>query len=226
MPMDSLQALGVEVSLGTLVLSVDSHCNVTTQTRRERFDAVVIATGTLPARPAFTGARKPGVFVLDSRLPCELLREATARMRNVVVVGSETDSFVLADRLSEACPSVTHLPEVESPLNLFSDGVREMIRGAGSGRGVRFVQSPPREVAGGLERTEAVVAGDRVIACDAVVVIPRRLPRAPASSARTGTSGGLAVDRNLQTSIPSTYAAGGCAEYPWAPRTCLPSIGR
>ena len=59
---------------------------------------------------------------------------------------------------------------------------------------------------------EAVLIGGRVIPSDALVLLPKRIPRAVSSDAALGASGGLSVNSTLSTSSPSLFAAGGCAE--------------
>lgn len=175
-----------------------------------RPDRVVLATGCSFEPPKFLGRRKPGVAVLESFREYERLGRESSSTGEITVTGEGGRGLEVAERLSGPGKHV----------NLFvshwkggppSSMVLDVISSAASERGVS-VTSGTVAKALGATRLEAVLANDRVFACDTMVYVPRKLPRTIRVPAEAGPLGGHLVDQNLRTSIPSVFAAGGCAE--------------
>ncbi len=175
-----------------------------------RADAIVVATGSGFAPMFLPGHRKPGVHVLRSAEAYAALGRCCRSMSRPVVAGEGERALQVADRLSGEGREVRVFASgwrhgVPSP-----DVYETLKRGAES-RGVSLAGGRVDRVAG-EGSTEAVVVGGGVVACDAVVLLPDRVPRAIPIDARLGVRGGLSVDGSLRTTSPSTLAAGGCAE--------------
>jgi pyruvate/2-oxoglutarate dehydrogenase complex dihydrolipoamide dehydrogenase (E3) component len=176
----------------------------------DHFDFIVSATGSWFEPSTFKGCRKPGVFVLDSpRMYTELGLQCGAKDR-VVVAGEGWRALQVADRLSGHDRDVRVFisewqRKVPSPLAF------DVIEAAARRRGVSISRGT-LERAVGAGPIEAAVSGDEVVPCDALAYVPRRIPRVIPGSATLGRGGGLLVDREMRTTAPWTYAAGGCAE--------------
>jgi len=177
---------------------------------RVRFDLVIIATGSRFEPVAFLGARKTGVFILDGPERYAELGRTCASLGRAVVTGEGYRGVEVADRLGNRGTGVRLLiscwqckPPSPVVLEVIEDAARES--GAEIGRG-----GVSKVV--GNDRVEAVVASGSVIPCDALVVVPPRLPSPVRSAAKLGHAGAVEVDRWMRTSVPSIFAAGGCAE--------------
>jgi hypothetical protein len=150
------------------------------------------------------------VFVLDSpRIYTELGRQCGAKDR-AVVAGEGWRALQVADRLSGHDGDVRVFIsqwQREGPSPLAFDVIEAAARGWGVS-----IRRGRLEKAVGAGPVEAAVAGGEVVPCDALAYVPRRIPRVIPGLATLGRGGGLLVDREMKTTAPSTYAAGGCAE--------------
>jgi NADH oxidase (H2O2-forming) len=201
---------------GADVTSVGSASVLTAGGTKFKFDSAVIATGGEFLSDVFPGRRKPGVFVLDGIETYEELGRQRSSMAHIVIRGEGIHALELADRLSGTGAKVTLLAGTWT--GWFGNRTfGNVVSDAGARKDVSILDSN-LESAVGCGQIEAVVAGRVVIPCDALVVMPGRIPRVPRTSSQAGPSGGLLVDQYLSSSSPASYAAGACAE----PRTGSP----
>lgn len=173
-------------------------------------DLVVISTGSSFELPKFRGYRLPGVVTLDSLRGYEQLGRESGSSGEIAVTGEGGRGLEVAERLSAAGRRVRLFVsrwQTAAPSPLVLDVISEAATKFGvsvkQGRVTRALGS------GGVE---AALVDGSVYACDALVFVPRRLPRTVRSTAKLGALGGYAVDRTLKTSVASVFAAGGCAE--------------
>ena len=158
----------------------------------------------------FPGRRKQGVVILDNLEAYADLGRESSSMAHVVVKGEGVQALRVADGLSGAGRKVTLLaaPWVGG---FASEEVRNVVRDAAAENGVSIIDSK-LDGAVGCGRVEAVIADGTVFPCDTLAVLPLRAPHVPRTSAETGASGGLLVDKYLRSSSPMLYAAGWTAE--------------
>jgi len=189
------------VGTGLIVLSSGS---------RLRFDSVIVATGNRFEPVAFPGFRKTGVYVLDGAEKYDELGRGCASMDEAVVAGEGYRGLEVADRLSSRGVKVRLMIscwEREPPSPLVLEVIGEVAREKGT-----EIQRGDVSKAVGNGGVEAVVTSGSVVPCDAVVVAPPRVPNPVRSALKLGHYGGIEVDRGMRTSVPSLWAAGGCAE--------------
>jgi len=177
---------------------------------RIRFDSIIVATGNRFKPVFFSGARKPGVIILDGAEKYKELGSACPSIDEAVIVGEGYRGLEVADRLCSLGIRVLvmisgwqYAAPAPAVLDVIEDAARE--------RGTE-VQRGAISKAVGNERVEAVVAGGSVIPCDNVIVAPPRVPSPVHSPTRQGRLGAIEVDGTMRTSDPSIFAAGGCAE--------------
>ncbi|MGE5593325.1 MAG: FAD-dependent oxidoreductase [Betaproteobacteria bacterium] len=188
----------------------------------ERYDALILATGSEPARPPIRGLDGPRVFTLVSVEDGDKLRSFLDERKptNAVVIGGGFIGLEAADALLERGLGVTlvemmdHLlppvdGEMAEPLaaHLRDKGARVLL-----GEKVAAVTQRDGTGAGGLQLELA--SGDTV-ACDFVVSavgVAPRLDLAKQTGLAIGQAGGVVVNDRMQTSDPSIYAAGDICE--------------
>ena len=176
-----------------------------------RFDGVVVATGCGFEPPAIQGLRKKGMHILDRAGEYAELGMSAASSTRVIVYGEGTRGLQVADRLRrgrEVRLIISHWEQGEPSWN-----IRAAIFRAAGERGLSIGYGAVSRALGAGPLEAAVVDG-KVVPCDLLALLPRRLPRAIPMPAQTGRRGGLSVDRYLMTSTAGTFAAGGCAEPP------------
>ncbi|MDQ2759381.1 MAG: FAD-dependent oxidoreductase [Actinomycetota bacterium] len=210
----------VEVLARVSAMKVDvSERTVKLSSRQEvSFDKALLGTGANVRRLSFPGAELQGLHYLRTPANSDALREDAAGKRVVLIGGSYIASEVAASltELGSSCTMVMLEPVVLS-------------RGFGEQAGgffQRALQEHGVTVLGGdgLERLEG--AGGRVtrvitksgleLEADAVILGTGAMPEvtlARGAGLRLGDTGGVAVDKCLETAVPGIYAAGDVAEY-------------
>lgn len=210
----------VEVLARVSAMKVDvSERTVKLSSRQEvSFGKALLGTGANVRRLSFPGAELQGLHYLRTPANSDALREDAAGKRVVLVGGSYIASEVAASltELGSSCTMVMLEPVVLS-------------RGFGEQAGgffQRALQEHGVTVLGGdgLERLEG--AGGRVtrvitksgleLEADAVILGTGAMPEvtlARGAGLRLGDTGGVAVDKCLETAVPGIYAAGDVAEY-------------
>jgi NADPH-dependent 2,4-dienoyl-CoA reductase/sulfur reductase-like enzyme len=203
----------VEVLLGTEVTSVDTRQQVVAG---RRYEKLLIATGSLPRMLDVPGSDLAGVFTLRSLDDAAAIRDAAARTRDAVVVGSGFIGMEVAASLTDRGVDVTLVsrdavlfaqlrsPEISEHLvNLYRDRGVEIIRGdevhAFHGRsGLDTVElRNGRELGAGL----AVVG----------VGVQPAVGFLEGSGIAIGD--GIMVDEQFRTNVPNVYAAGDVARF-------------
>ncbi len=217
----------IEVRLRSEVTSVDREKNaievrndLTGEVYREKYDALVLATGAAPVRPPIPGIDLPGIFSLrtipDSRQIREQIAERKAK-RAVVVgggfIGLETTENLVRRGLSVAI--VEMLPQVMLPVDpemavpiqehLTANGVSLCL-----GDGVAAFEQGPE----GNTISVTTQSGSRYV-CDMVLLaigVRPEITLAREAGLEIGQLGGIRVDDHMYTSDQRIWAVGDAVE--------------
>jgi NADPH-dependent 2,4-dienoyl-CoA reductase/sulfur reductase-like enzyme len=183
------------------------------------YDRLILATGSLPTRPTIPGVDLPGVFAMLKDI--EYLRQLQRKLgsaKNVVIVGGGFIGVELADEINKlGGKTVTVVELMANCLSLSYDPefCIEMEKLLAS-RGITVRTSAKVERIVGDGRVAGVVlSGGEQLPADLIVLGIGVLPNvqlAKAAGLEIGPTGGLAVDRAMQTSDPAIFACGDCAE--------------
>jgi len=175
------------------------------------FDSVVATTGCCFEPPSLQGRQKMGVHLLDRAGEYAELGAGAASAARVLVYGEGTRGLQVADRLGRGRKVrlvISHWARWEPSWN-----IRGAIFRAAEEHGVSIGYGTLTRAVG-AGPLEAVVLDGKIVSCDLLAVVPRRIPRVIPMPAQTGRVGGFTVDRYLMTTAAGTFAAGGCAEFP------------
>ena len=179
-----------------------------------KYDRLVYATGAGPARLDVPGANLPHVFVLRTLADGIRLKARLAERtdRRAVVIGAGYIGLEVAEALRHWGLSVTVVEARERPLVAFDPWVGSVAADLLTAHGVtlQLGQMVTRIEPGAVVTREA---GN--LAADLVVVAVGNDPDVAllhAAGAEVGRSGALVVGRQMQTNLPSVWAAGDCAE--------------
>ena len=183
---------------------------VDTESGSVRSDFVILATGSRFEPAPIEGRRKKGVVVLDSARAYSDLGRLSGQASRVVVTGEGVRCLEVADRLAGGGKTVDVVISDWRPAPP-SSATSEVLYEAAKERGVGIRSGSVTRALGAGELEAALVDG-AVTRCDALVVVPRRVPNVVPSRLRLGPAGGVLVDGGLRTGDPSTFAVGGCAE--------------
>jgi NADPH-dependent 2,4-dienoyl-CoA reductase/sulfur reductase-like enzyme len=220
------RAAGIDVHLETEVIAIDLAARTVTARGRESgaetvepFDDLVIATGATPVRPDLPGIDARGVHGvqhlgdgIDLRADVDAPGDGP-----VVVVGAGYVGLELAEALHDRGRAVTIVESSPQPMDTLDPDMGALVADAIRGLGIELVTGTRVEAfeADSEGRVRAVIAGDRTIPCDLVVLglgVQPNVTLARDAGLRIGPSGGIATDDHMTTSAERVWAAGDCVE--------------
>ncbi len=185
----------------------------------EPFDSLVIATGSVPMRPPVPGIDADGVYGVQTLDDGIALRAEldSGRVGRVVVVGGGYIGLEIAEAAAGRGLGVTVVDLAETPVGTFDPDIGGFIADAVRGLGIELVLGEAVtavEISGGRASAVHTAAG-RELPADLVVLglgVRPNVALAEAAGVPLGTSGGIAVDRRMRTSVAGVWAAGDCVE--------------
>jgi NADPH-dependent 2,4-dienoyl-CoA reductase/sulfur reductase-like enzyme/rhodanese-related sulfurtransferase len=186
---------------------------------REKYDALVLAPGAAPIRPAIPGIDLPGIFVLRTIPDSRRIRSwiEGRKIERAVVVGGGLVGLEMSENLASRGIQVTVVEMLDQVLPPFDPEMAEPVQEHLRQNGVslhlldavaRFVQTSD----GGLEvqtRSGAKFPADLVIL--SIGVRPETKLAKDADLA-IGQRGGIRVDDAMRTSDPRIWAVGDAVE--------------
>lgn len=210
----------IELHTDDPVVSIDRQ-QKTVQSRSGRcvrYDRLVMATGSRPFMPPIPGIDHQGVFAYRTIEDLAAIRNYAADCKRAVVLGGGLLGLEAAHALTKLNVSVfvVEMASVLMPRQLDNAGaalLRQMIESAR----MRVLLQRQTEIITKIdEGLHVQFSGGESVVADMVVVSAGIRPRdelAIHCELPTGKRGGIVVDDHLQTSDPSIYAIGECAEH-------------
>jgi len=183
------------------------------------YERLVIATGSRPAIPPIPGFDLDGVVTAVKDVDyLSALQERLSRVEDVVIVGGGFIGIEFADEINKADgKNITVVEILPHCLALAYDEefCTEMEKVLES-RGINIRTSTRVERISGNGSVEKVaLSGGDELKADLVVLgigAVANVDVAKKAGLRLGLTGGVAVDRTMQTSDPAVFACGDCAE--------------
>ena len=187
------------------------------------YDQLVIATGATPMRPPIPGADLPQVHVVSNLHHAKLIKDAISKgaVENAVVIGAGAIGIEMAE-------AFTDLWGIDTTLIEMADQVLPQALGKDMSRiaekklqenGVNLLLSQRvMQINGDAETgVQSVQTQEKTIPCDMVILAAGVRPNsqlAADAGLAMGRSGGILVNRRMQTSDPNIFSGGDCAEFP------------
>ena len=217
-PQEFYDANGVDLLLDTEVTGIDPREQVvaTHGGRRYRYRKLLLATGSVPRTLDVEGAELPGVFALRSLEDATAIREAAARVRDAVVVGSGFIGMEAAASLTELGLDVTLVSrDVDLFAQLRSPEISEHLVDLYRRRGVDVIRGDEVRAFRGRSRLDTVeLRAGRPLGAGLTVV---GVGVQPAVSFLRGSGitvdNGILVDDRFRTNVPDVYAVGDVAHF-------------
>lgn len=180
------------------------------------FDRLVLATGSDPVRLDIPGSRLDGVAVFRTLADIECIEALSSTGRPAVVIGGGLLGIEAACGLARRGLAVTlvHVMDRLMEWQLDAEGAR-LLADAIEAKGVRVLLGARTVAMRGNRAVEAVELADgTVLTCGLVVMaVGVRPSTALARSGGLKVNRGIAVDDDMQTSVPGIFAIGECAEH-------------
>jgi NADPH-dependent 2,4-dienoyl-CoA reductase/sulfur reductase-like enzyme len=232
-----LEATGMRLSLDTTARRIDPAARKLLVTAADgtdellSYDKLMVGTGAVPVMPPIGGLSGPealstgdGVHLLHSMgdtfaVMRTLERDAPA---SAVIVGAGYIGLEMADALTTRGLSVTQMEQLPEVLPTVDPELGGLIHAELAGRGVEVltgttVRQISRAAPGQAGRLRVETTGSEgttvTRTADMVLVVVGVRPDsglAADAGAALGIPGAIAVDRQMQTSIPDVLAAGDC----------------
>lgn len=213
--------LEIRTSTGAARIDRAAHEVVTTEGEGVPYDALVLATGAVPARPPLPGTGLPGCHVYRTLDDVNAIRGAaeTGRDRTAVVVGGGLLGLETAEALHRHLGVRTHVVEAARHLmpaqldltaaELLATGLSRRGIRLHAGKGLLSVDAGP-----GGRVTGVTLTDETRIRADLVIFTAGTRPRddlAEAAGLPRGERGGYLVDDDCRTPGPDIWAIGDCA---------------
>ena len=206
---------GIEVRLGTRTVAIDPQTREVRLTNgaRQRYGALLLATGAEPIRLGIPGSDLPHVHYLRTLADSRALIAAAAAARRVVVIGASFIGLEVTASLRTRGLAVSVVaPEARPMETIFGPEVGDLVRQVHEDHGVAFhlgttaTSFDPNGV--------TLQNGERLDADFIVVGIGVRPQTALAEAAGIAVDRGVTVDPYLATSVRGIWAAGDIARWP------------
>ena len=186
--------------------------------RWEGFDRLMVATGATPIKPEWPGGDAEGIFgvqVLDDGVDIRAWVDEQ-KPKSAVVIGGGYIGIEMAEAFKSLGISVSLVDQAALPMSTLDPDMGALI--AESMRRLEIDLYLEENVESFEERdgrVHAVVTDKRAIPTEVVVLgigVRPNVDLAEAAGIEIGVSGGVRVDRRMQTSVEGVWSAGDCAE--------------
>lgn len=183
----------------------------------EGFDQLMIATGGIPARPDLPGIDAKGIFGVQILDDAVAIGQALDRKpKTAVVVGGGYIGLEMAEAFVNRGLDVTLVEGAPQPMSTLDPNMGVLVAEALEGLGVKVHCG---ERVNGFEaidgRVSAVATAAGTYPADIVALGLGTRPNvalAEGAGVPIGRSGGIKVDRRMETEIEGVWSAGDCAE--------------
>lgn len=183
----------------------------------ERYDRLILATGSRPRTLGVPGEHARNVFTIKSLSDAFVLEKflADEKPKQAVIIGGGYIGMEMADALRSRGLQVTLVHLYSLPMNGLERDARERVRTELEKHGVQFVAHATTEglVVGEAQRVTHVVTDKGSFETDLVILARGVVPNSELAShagVRTGVRGGILTDQRQQTNLDNIYAAGDC----------------
>lgn len=216
----------INAVVGTEVVQIDRDAKIvkarhvkTGEQLEQKYDKLVICTGSKPIRPNIPGIDLEGVSHLHTMEDARYLKEEAVKQnaKHVVVIGGGLIGIEVCEAFTLAGIKITVVERSEQILTFLDYEMAKLVerhvksKGSGVVTGVAV-----SEITGSNGKVTGVTLSDgSTIECDLVVSAIGVTPNsdlARDAGIGIGETGGIAVDKFMQTSDEDIYAAGDCVE--------------
>ena len=182
------------------------------------YDKLVITTGASPIVPCIPGKELEGVTTLQSLEDADFLKKIVKekKIKNALIVGGGLIGMETCEALQLAGIQVTIVEKLPQILPFLDWEMAKLVEKEVKQKGVNIYTGVSVDAFNGEDKVNSVTLSDgSKIDCDLAVVSIGNRPNvklAVDAGLRIGKTGGIEVNKFMQTSDPDIYAAGDCVE--------------
>lgn len=181
------------------------------------YDVLVLATGAASVVPPIRGIETGRVYSLYNIEDAETIKRALAEKpaSDVCILGGGLVGIETAESLLSAGGRVTVLEKDDRILKLFDPDISLKIRHALNFKGIKVVTGVAIQEIRQIDGRNQVMTDQGLFMADIIILSAGVRPNtglAAEAGLTLGANGGTQVNDRLQTSDPSVYAVGDCAE--------------
>ena len=220
-PESFLRDKGVRVYNNTEITSIDARKKTVTTALYDEYsyDSLILATGstakTLPETSSFKN-----IFTLKNIDDIARIQKYFSELqpKNALIIGSGYIGLEIAGALAERKCNVTVIEKAQSLLPSADEEISMLITELLLKNNIAFYTGcDAYKLIGSAEKVTAVKIGSRILDVDLVITALGFQPNTQLARSLhldMGLTGGLKVNKKLQTSDPNIFAAGDVVEYP------------
>lgn len=196
--LEHVAVMGIEIKRDKVqaVLPEDDGFLITTGEEVIQAKTVILATGT-PYQPRLDGEER---FLGRGLGYCATCDGPLYRGKDVALIAYSREAEVEANFMAELCRKVYYIPLYGDPQNLEA--------------GIEIIKGSPTKVTGDRV-VNALEIGNTTLKVDGVFIVGAETPPERLFPGLEMKDNHIAVDRNMQTSIPGLFAAGDCTGPPY-----------
>lgn len=213
----------IDVFTGHEVLSLDAKAQTlqvknlqTGATFFDKYDILVLATGANVVSPPILGKEAEHVFYLRNIVSADKIKTYIREKepQTAVIVGSGFIGLEIAENLSRKGIQVTVVEALPKVMPSYDDELSIRIKQELTAHQVQVFTDEKVQAIDALTKTVRTDRG-RVLPADLVILsvgVKPAVELAQKAGIKLGSTGAIAVDARMETSIAGIYAVGDCAE--------------
>jgi len=219
-------AKDIDVRINTRAVSIDQERKtvsvkhvISGKEETLSYDKLVLATGAKPRQLPISGSDLEGVYtVTDLHKAIAIKQEISAgKVGKAVIIGAGFIGLEMAEALVDLWGIETDIVEITDQVlpGIISPNMAEMVKHHLEENDVTLYFNETVERIEGEQRVEKVVTDKRILEADMVIIAAGILPNsdlARDTGLKISPTGGIVVNKKMQTSDPNIYAGGDCVE--------------
>ncbi|WP_147803282.1 FAD-dependent oxidoreductase [Alkalicoccus halolimnae] len=224
---EKLRALGISLKLQHDVLNIDTDNQVieavnlvTGEQLTDRYDKLVMSTGSWPVTPPIPGIELENVLLAKNYNQANTIIDKAKQAEHVTVVGAGYIGVELVEAFEKAGKQVTLIDGVDRILNKYLDEeFTNLVEQDFQSRGIELRLGESVKEFSGAEKVEAVVTDKGRVETDLVIMCVGFRPNTGLLKGKVAMldNGAIKVNEYMQTSDPAIYSAGDCCAVKYNP---------
>jgi len=207
---------GVELHLEEKITNIDlENKEVSSKKGKYSFDKLLLAQGSHPFVPPFSGVELDNIFTLRTADDLKKINKTAEKMENAVVVGGGLLGLEIAYNFARAGLDTTVLEVAPYllPMQLDKEG-GDLLQQKLEANNIKVITDASTKGFKGGAAVEKVILEDREIPADIVLVSTGiRSNISLVEELPIITNRGIIVNEEMETSVKNVYAAGDAAEF-------------